>query len=49
MGQVWAWEQGVEMRTMTPKQERFCQEIVKGKSQVEAYRVTFPFGPRGLS
>ena len=26
---------------MTPKQERFCQEIVKGKSQADAYRVAY--------
>jgi hypothetical protein len=26
---------------MTPKRERFCQEIVKGKSQADAYRVAF--------
>lgn len=26
---------------MTPKQERFCQEIVKGQSQADAYRVAY--------
>ena len=26
---------------LTPKQERFCQEIVKGASQCDAYRVAF--------
>lgn len=26
---------------MTPKQERFCQEIASGKSQAEAYRAAF--------
>lgn len=26
---------------LTPKQERFCQEIVKGGSQSDAYRVSF--------
>lgn len=26
---------------MTPKQEKFCQEIVKGKSQADAYRAAF--------
>lgn len=26
---------------MTPKQERFCQEIVKGKTQADAYRAAF--------
>lgn len=26
---------------MTPKQEKFCQEIVKGQSQSAAYRVAF--------
>jgi phage terminase small subunit len=26
---------------MTPKQERFCQEIVAGKSQADAYRAAF--------
>lgn len=26
---------------ITPKQERFCQEIVKGKSQADAYRAAY--------
>lgn len=26
---------------MTPKQEKFCQEIVKGKSQADAYRAAY--------
>lgn len=29
------------MTKLTPKQERFCQEIVKGKSQSDAYRAAF--------
>lgn len=29
------------MTKLTPKQERFCQEIVKGKSQADAYRAAF--------
>ena len=29
------------MIKLTPKQERFCQEIVKGKSQADAYRAAF--------
>ncbi len=29
------------MSQLTPKRERFCQEIVKGKSQSDAYRVAF--------
>ncbi len=26
---------------MTPKQERFCQEIVKGRNQSDAYRIAY--------
>lgn len=26
---------------MTPKQERFCHEVVSGKTQAEAYRIAF--------
>ena len=29
------------MRTLTPKRERFCQEIVKGAKLADAYRVAF--------
>lgn len=29
------------MSKITPKQERFCQEIVKGKSQADAYRAAY--------
>ena len=29
------------MSKLTPKQERFCQEIVKGKSQSDAYRKAY--------
>lgn len=29
------------MIKLTPKQERFCQEIVKGRSQADAYRAAF--------
>lgn len=29
------------MTKLTPKQEKFCQEIVKGRSQSDAYRIAF--------
>ena len=29
---------------LTPKQERFCQEIASGKSQSDAYRASFDAG-----
>ena len=29
-------------RMLTPKQERFVQELIKGKSQRDAYRIAYP-------
>ena len=29
-------------RMLTPKQERFVQELIKGKSQREAYKIAYP-------
>lgn len=31
--------------TLTPKQERFAQEVASGKSQAEAYRIAFNVKP----
>jgi len=35
------------MKTLTPKQERFCQEIVMGQTLSDAYRVAF--APKTMS
>jgi len=35
-------EGGDEMAKLTDKQEKFVQELIKGKSQREAYRIAYP-------
>lgn len=35
-------EGGDEMAKLTDKQEKFIQELIKGKSQREAYRIAYP-------
>ena len=32
---------------LTPKQEKFCQCIIKGMSQTDAYREALEISPRG--
>jgi phage terminase small subunit len=35
------WLKGITMSELTPKMERFAQEVASGKSQAEAYRTAY--------